>query len=81
VLLLTRAVQAAHEQGVLHRDLKPANILIAPPASESALNSAFGCPRIADFGLAQLLVGAPDENDGPICGTPPLHGSRAGRGA
>ena len=29
VELLARAVQAAHEQGILHRDLKPANILLS----------------------------------------------------
>lgn len=55
VLLLARAVHSAHEGGVVHRDLKPGNILLGPPTPEPALNSAYGCPKIADFGLARRL--------------------------
>lgn len=40
-----RAVQHAHEHGVLHRDLKPGNILL----------TAEGIPCITDFGLAKQL--------------------------
>jgi serine/threonine-protein kinase len=71
VLLLARAVAAAHHAGVIHRDLKPANVLLAPPADEPALNTAYGLPKIADFGLARFL-GEPAgvTLSGEVLGTP-----------
>jgi hypothetical protein len=71
VLLLAQAVHAAHQKDVIHRDLKPANVLLAPPADEPALNCAWGCPKITDFGLAKLLGEAQGPTvSGMAVGTP-----------
>jgi serine/threonine protein kinase len=44
------AIQYAYEQGIVHRDIKPENILL----------DTRGNVKIADFGLAKLLLLAPD---------------------
>src|SRR5262249_28682787 len=71
---LARAVQFAHERGVIHRDLKPANVLVgngkwtvgAEDANPEPLPTLL---KIADFGLARLISeGATDP--GTVMGTP-----------
>ena len=42
---LARAVQAAHEKGVVHRDLKPGNVMVD---GDSGV-------KVLDFGLAKAL--------------------------
>jgi hypothetical protein len=70
VLLLARAVHHAHQAGIVHRDLKPANVLLAPPADEPALNCAWGCPKISDFGLARELGSSGEGTEtGQVLGT------------
>ena len=58
---ICRAIQFAHEHGVLHRDLKPSNILI----------DLEGRPHVTDFGLAKRV--ADDDAltlSGAMLGTP-----------
>jgi serine/threonine protein kinase len=58
---LARAVDHAHQRGILHRDLKPANVLL----------SRAGVPKITDFGLAKRLEQSVGQTQtGAIVGTP-----------
>jgi WD40 repeat protein len=62
VATIARAVQHAHERGILHRDLKPSNILL----------DAAGRPYVTDFGLAKRLdSGEEATRTGAVLGSPP----------
>jgi serine/threonine-protein kinase len=43
---LCRALEVAHEQGVIHRDIKPQNLIVEPS----------GTLKVMDFGIARLAV-------------------------
>ena len=60
---LARALQVAHEQGVIHRDIKPHNIVVEPS----------GVLKVMDFGIARLAERAPETGQtmaGHVVGTP-----------
>jgi serine/threonine protein kinase len=45
-----RAIQHAHQKGIIHRDIKPSNILVAS-------NDGVAVPKVIDFGIAKATQG------------------------
>ncbi len=67
-LAVCRAVQHAHQKGVIHRDLKPSNVLVTEQDSAPV-------PKVIDFGIAKATDKWAVENTlltqfGQIVGTP-----------
>src|SRR6476660_3685888 len=67
-LAVCRAVQHAHQKGVIHRDLKPSNVLVAEQDGTPV-------PKVIDFGIAKATDKWAVENTlltqfGQIVGTP-----------
>ncbi len=58
---LCRALDVAHEQGVIHRDIKPQNMMVQPD----------GTLKVMDFGVARLVQRASQlTSAGMVVGTP-----------
>jgi tRNA A-37 threonylcarbamoyl transferase component Bud32 len=71
LVTVARAVQHAHDRGVLHRDLKPSNILL----------DSQGQPHVTDFGLAKVIDSQRDLTlTGCIFGTPSYMSPEAASG-
>lgn len=56
---LMRALQAAHEQGVLHRDVKPSNVIVGPGSPPDRVT-------LIDFGFARSGQLDPSLRDVPV---------------
>jgi serine/threonine-protein kinase len=54
VVQVARAIQHAHEHGVVHRDLKPANIMLLDLGTGGSPARAAAVVKIMDFGFARL---------------------------
>jgi serine/threonine protein kinase/tetratricopeptide (TPR) repeat protein len=66
-LKVCRAIQHAHQRGVLHRDLKPSNVLVRDVEGEAV-------PSVIDFGISKALLPEAEEDvltlEGQRIGTP-----------
>ena len=52
---ICRAIQHAHQKGIIHRDIKPSNVLIT-------LHDGIPVPKVIDFGIAKATEGRLTDN-------------------
>src|SRR5712691_10234808 len=64
---ISRAIDYAHQHGMIHRDIKPANILLDQRHTK---HSSMGEPVLTDFGIAKMMGVATGTASGMWIGTP-----------
>jgi serine/threonine-protein kinase len=70
---VARAVQHAHDQGILHRDLKPSNVILEDLPPDADPHALPWRPILTDFGLAKRMATGDNSGltaTGAIVGTP-----------
>ncbi len=70
---VARALEAAHERGIVHRDIKPENILVIQESVVTKESVSLPRVKLSDFGLARHVVESESlvlTRDGAIIGTP-----------
>src|SRR3984957_108233 len=78
MVLVSRALAAAHKSGVIHRDLKPTNIFLHKDREGAAV------PKVLDFGVSKFLEEEGQTSltlAGPVRGTPLSTSPEQGMGA
>jgi eukaryotic-like serine/threonine-protein kinase len=64
---ISKAIDYAHQKGMIHRDIKPANIMLD---KRNTNFSPMGEPVLTDFGIAKLIGVTSGTVSGTILGTP-----------
>jgi serine/threonine protein kinase len=67
---VTRALEAAHERGVVHRDVKPGNVMLTPE----------GRVKVVDFGIARAAGAESVTRSGLVLGSAPYLSPEQARG-
>ena len=63
---ISKALDFAHQEGMIHRDIKPANILLD---KRHAAPNSIGEPVLTDFGIAKIVGASSDTISGTVLGT------------
>jgi serine/threonine protein kinase len=64
---ISKAIDYAHEEGMIHRDIKPANILLDKRYTGP---NSIGEPVLTDFGIAKIIGASSGTMSGMWLGTP-----------